>query len=69
MAPQTTPRPVTDKLRSAFTKMMDNPSFTAMIKKLEENFYYLGPDETNRHHPARSFCTNGGESFGSPYEK
>lgn len=48
MAPKTTPRPVIDKLASAFKKMLEDPSSIAMIKKLGDNFHYLGPDELTK---------------------
>jgi tripartite-type tricarboxylate transporter receptor subunit TctC len=48
MAPKTTPRPVIDKLASAFKKMLEDPSSVAMIKKLGDNFHYLGPDELSK---------------------
>jgi tripartite-type tricarboxylate transporter receptor subunit TctC len=48
MAPKTTPRPVIDKLALSFKKMLEDPSSVAMIKKLGDNFHYLGPDELTK---------------------
>jgi tripartite-type tricarboxylate transporter receptor subunit TctC len=48
MAPKATPRPVVEKLASAFKKMLEDPSSVAMIKKLGDNFHYLGPDELSK---------------------
>ena len=48
LAPKTTPRPVIDKLALSFKKMLEDPSSVAMIKKLGDNFHYLGPDELTK---------------------
>ena len=48
MAPKATPRPVIDKLASAFKKMFEDPSSKAIIKKLGDDFHYLGPDELTK---------------------
>jgi tripartite-type tricarboxylate transporter receptor subunit TctC len=48
MAPKATPRPVIDKLASAFKKMCEDPSSKAMIKKLGDDFNYLDPDELTK---------------------
>jgi tripartite-type tricarboxylate transporter receptor subunit TctC len=45
MAPEVTPRPIIHKLASDFKKMMENPFSLAMIKKLGDNFHYLGPNK------------------------
>jgi len=48
MAPKATPRPVVEKLASAFKKMLEDPSSVAMIKKLGDNFHYLGPNDLSK---------------------
>jgi tripartite-type tricarboxylate transporter receptor subunit TctC len=48
MAPKATPRPIIDKLASAFKKMLEDPSSNAMIKKLGDEFSYLDPDELTK---------------------
>ena len=48
LAPKTTPRPVIDKLALAFKKILEDPSSKAMIKKLGDDFHYLGPDELTK---------------------
>lgn len=49
MAPKATPRPVIDKLALAFKKMFEDQSSKAMIKKLGDDFHYLGPDEITKY--------------------
>jgi tripartite-type tricarboxylate transporter receptor subunit TctC len=48
MAPKATPRPVIDKLASAFKKMFEDQSSKAIIKKLGDDFHYLDPDELTK---------------------
>jgi len=45
MAPKATPRPVIDKLAVGFKKMLEDSSSKAMIKKMGDDFHYMGPDE------------------------
>ncbi len=45
LAPKGTPRPIIDKLASAFKAMTEDKSFIAMIKQLGDDVHYLGPDE------------------------
>lgn len=45
LAPKATPRPVIDKLALGFKKMLEDKSSIAMIRKLGDNYHYLGPDE------------------------
>jgi tripartite-type tricarboxylate transporter receptor subunit TctC len=49
MAPKATPRPIVDKLAQAFKKMTEDKSATAMIKKLGDDFHYLGPEEITKY--------------------
>ena len=48
VAPKATPRPVIDKLASAYKKMFEDQSSKAIIKKLGDDFHYLGPDELTK---------------------
>ena len=48
LAPKATPRPVITKLALGFKKMMEDPSSMAIIKKLGDNFHYLGPDDLTK---------------------
>jgi tripartite-type tricarboxylate transporter receptor subunit TctC len=48
LAPKTAPRPIIDKLALGFKKMLEDKSSIAMIKKLGDNFHYLGPDELTK---------------------
>lgn len=45
LAPKATPRPVIEKLAAGFKKMLEDKSSIAMIRKLGDNYHYLGPDE------------------------
>jgi tripartite-type tricarboxylate transporter receptor subunit TctC len=45
IAPKATPRPVIDKLGSAFKKMTEDASVKAMMEKTGQGIQYLGPDE------------------------
>jgi tripartite-type tricarboxylate transporter receptor subunit TctC len=45
MAPKGTPRPVIDKLALGFKKMTENKQVVENLKKLGDDFSYLGPDE------------------------
>ena len=49
MAPKATPRPVIDKLALAFKNMTADKSAIALIKKLGDDFHYLGPEEITRY--------------------
>jgi tripartite-type tricarboxylate transporter receptor subunit TctC len=44
-APKGTPRPIIDKLAAGFKKMMENTQAIESLKKLGDEFGYLGPDE------------------------
>jgi tripartite-type tricarboxylate transporter receptor subunit TctC len=45
LAPKGTPRPIIEKLASAFKQMTEDKSFQAMIKQLGDDVNYMGPDE------------------------
>lgn len=46
IAPKGTPRPIVDKLASAFKRMTEDKSVASMIKKqLGDEIYYQGPEE------------------------
>ena len=45
LAPKGTPRPIVDKLASAFKKMTEDKSVIAMVKQFGDDMHYLGPDE------------------------
>jgi tripartite-type tricarboxylate transporter receptor subunit TctC len=45
LAPKGTPRPIIEKLASAFKQMTEDKSFQALIKQLGDDVPYLGPDE------------------------
>jgi tripartite-type tricarboxylate transporter receptor subunit TctC len=45
MAPKGTPRPAIDKLALGFKKMTENKQVVENLKKLGDDFSYLGPDE------------------------
>jgi tripartite-type tricarboxylate transporter receptor subunit TctC len=45
LAPKDTPRPVIDKLATAFKKMTESKTVVAMIKQFGDEIQYLGPDE------------------------
>jgi tripartite-type tricarboxylate transporter receptor subunit TctC len=45
MAPKGTPRPIIEKVASAFKKMTEDKSVIAMIKQYGDEIHYLGPDE------------------------
>ena len=45
LAPKNTPRPIIDKLASAFKKMTETEQAKTAIKQLGNEFHYLGPDE------------------------
>jgi tripartite-type tricarboxylate transporter receptor subunit TctC len=49
MVPKGTPRPIIDKLAVAFKKMTQDKSAIAMIKKLGDDFHYLGPEEITKY--------------------
>jgi tripartite-type tricarboxylate transporter receptor subunit TctC len=48
LAPQKTPRPIIDKLATAFMKMCQDKTVITMIDKLGDTVEYLGPDEFTR---------------------
>lgn len=45
LAPKGTPRPIIEKLASAFKQMTEDKSFQALIKQLGDEVSYQGPDE------------------------
>ncbi len=45
LAPKGTPRPIIDKLATAFKKMTEDKSVITMIKQFGDEIQYLGPDE------------------------
>ena len=45
LAPKGTPRPVIEKLASAFKKMTEDKTVVTMIKQFGDEIQYLGPDE------------------------
>lgn len=45
LAPKATPRPIIDKLATAFKKMTEDKSFISIIDRLGDDVQYLGPDE------------------------
>lgn len=45
VAPKGTPRPIIDKLATAFKQMTEDPLAIDMMKKIGENFRYTGTDE------------------------
>jgi tripartite-type tricarboxylate transporter receptor subunit TctC len=45
LAPKGTPRPIIDKLASAFKLMTEDKSFQALVKQMGDDVNYLGPDE------------------------
>lgn len=48
LAPKGIPRPVVDKLATAFKRMCEDKSVTNMIKKFGDEVQYLGPDEFSK---------------------
>jgi tripartite-type tricarboxylate transporter receptor subunit TctC len=48
LAPKTTPRPIIEKLALAFKKMTEDKSSLAMIRRLGDNYHYLGPDDLTK---------------------
>ncbi len=45
LAPKGTPRPIIEKLASAFKGMTEDKSFQALIKQLGDDVHYMGPYE------------------------
>jgi putative tricarboxylic transport membrane protein len=45
LAPRGTPRPLIDKLASAFKLMTEDKSFQVLVKQMGDDVSYLGPDE------------------------
>lgn len=45
LAPQGTPRPVIEKLATAFKRITEDKTLVTMIKRFGDDIYYLGPDE------------------------
>ena len=45
LAPKGTPRPIIEKLASAFKQMTEDKSFQALIKQMGDDVHYMGPDE------------------------
>ena len=45
LAPKGTPRPIIEKLASAFKGMTEDKSFQALIKQMGDDVHYMGPDE------------------------
>ncbi len=45
MAPKGTPRPVIEKLAAGFKKITENKQAIEAMKKLGEEYGYMGPDE------------------------
>jgi tripartite-type tricarboxylate transporter receptor subunit TctC len=48
LAPKGIPRPVVDKLATAFKKMCEDKSVKNMIKRFGDEIHYLGPDEFSK---------------------
>lgn len=48
LAPKGTPRPIIDKLAAAFKKMTENKQAIESMKKIGEEFGYMGTDEFNK---------------------
>jgi len=49
LAPKKTPRPIIDKLATAFKKMTETEQAKTAIKQLGNEFQYLGPDEFEKY--------------------
>lgn len=45
LAPKNTPRPIIEKLATAFKKMTEDKSVIAMIKQFGDEIHYMGPDD------------------------
>jgi tripartite-type tricarboxylate transporter receptor subunit TctC len=49
LAPKNTPRPVIEKLATAFKKMTEDKSVISMIEKYGDDINYLGPEEFTKY--------------------